>query len=74
MNYFVDEAQLTIEEKNIYTATEVATLLPLTGAKTFNQFYTANRWVKEFLPNYLMKISASDIKRFSWIQKTSEAF
>jgi predicted nucleotidyltransferase len=73
MNYFVDEAQLTIEEKNIYTATEVATLLPLTGAKTFNGFYTANRWVKEFLPNYLIKISASDIKRFSWIQRTSEA-
>jgi hypothetical protein len=31
MNYFVDEADLDIKEKNIYTATELFTLIPLAG-------------------------------------------
>ncbi|RYD92485.1 MAG: nucleotidyltransferase domain-containing protein, partial [Sphingobacteriales bacterium] len=35
MNYFIDAAGLEIREKNIYTATEVATLIPLQGIAAF---------------------------------------
>jgi hypothetical protein len=36
MNYYVDEVQqLQIREKNIYTAIEVATLMPSTGRYYF---------------------------------------
>src|SRR6201985_1615061 len=35
MNYFIDEQGLEIVEKNIYTATEIVTLIPLEGDLTF---------------------------------------
>ena len=70
MNYFISEEELTIEEKNIYTATEIVTLIPLKGWKTFHAFNARNQWVKEFLPNHSMKISyirdfkSGNLKRF----------
>jgi hypothetical protein len=57
MNYYVDEEMLQIKEKNIYTAIEVATLMPLRGIEAFQDFYTANEWCKDFLPNHGMKVS-----------------
>jgi predicted nucleotidyltransferase len=64
MNYFIDEASLEIEEKNLYTATEIATLLPLRGIKAFNAFYQSNPWGRNFLPNHSMRISyVKDIEK-----------
>jgi predicted nucleotidyltransferase len=57
MNYFIDEAGLQIVEKNIYTATEIATLLPVRGVDAFRNFYAENAWIRLFLPNHLMRIS-----------------
>jgi hypothetical protein len=59
MNYFIDEDEPEIIEKNIYTATEIATLLPLQGAEAFEKFYKANIWTKNFLPNNYMRISSA---------------
>lgn len=50
MNYYIDEAGLEIEEKNIYTAIEVATLLPMQGRTTFNDFIGTNSWTKNYFP------------------------
>lgn len=64
MNYFIDEEALEIKEKNIYTATEVATLLPLRGIGAFQSFFKHNAWCKDFLPNHSMRISyLKDIKK-----------
>jgi predicted nucleotidyltransferase len=60
MNYYVDEKALEIEEKNIYTATEVVTLIPLQGELSFRSFYLANLWSKSFLPNYLLRASTAE--------------
>jgi hypothetical protein len=49
MNYFVDDAQLGILEKNIYTAIETVTLVPLRG--NFKSFYEENNWTNKMLPN-----------------------
>ncbi|MES2274836.1 MAG: nucleotidyltransferase domain-containing protein [Bacteroidota bacterium] len=63
MNYYVDEQQLQISEKNIYTATEVVTLIPLQGDAYFEQFFAANCWTQDYLPNnYLRLSSAKPIK------------
>lgn len=59
MNYFIDEDEPEIIEKNIYTATEIATLLPLQGSEVFEKFYTANIWTKNYLPNNYMRISSA---------------
>ena len=58
MNYFIDEEGLGILERNIYTATEVATVMPVYGTEIFEKFYKANDWTKEFLPNNYLHIPA----------------
>lgn len=68
MNYFVDEAMPEIIEKNIYTATEIATVLPFYGSKTFADFYAANSWTKNFLPNNYMRISSAKEMRTPWFK------
>jgi predicted nucleotidyltransferase len=59
MNYYIDMQQLEIPEKNIYTAIEVCTLIPLQGDITFKEFYAANTWTSEFLPNKNMRIASA---------------
>ena len=51
-NYFVDEDHLEIEEKNLFTATELATALPLYGAQYYQRLMAENSWLKGFFPNY----------------------
>ena len=52
INYFVDSEKLEIEEKNIFTATEIVTLLPTFGKVIYEEFYAKNSWIKQFYPNY----------------------
>lgn len=52
INYFVDSDNLEIEEKNIFTATEIVTLLPTYGRNIYDDFYAKNIWVKQFYPNF----------------------
>jgi hypothetical protein len=52
MNYYIDEEQMQIREKNIYTAIEVATLIPFRGIEIFREFYGHNAWSAHFLPNH----------------------
>jgi len=51
MNYFVDLQKLEIEEKNCYTAIELASLIPVSGAEVYDQLQRDNDWIKKFLPN-----------------------
>lgn len=59
MNYYIDEAQLEIREKTIYTAVEVVTLIPLQGDTVMERFYAANSWTRQYLPNKIMRISSA---------------
>ncbi len=55
VNYFVDEDHLEIEEKNLFTATELATVLPLYGAEQYKSLIKTNGWVRDFFPNYIAR-------------------
>jgi hypothetical protein len=59
MNYYIDEQELEIAEKNIYTAIEIGTLLPIQGDIVFEKFYAANVWIRNFLPNKNMRIASA---------------
>ncbi len=59
MNYFIDEQALEIEEKNIFTATELITLLPVCGNGGLVRFFDANNWVTTFLPHYRHRTSVT---------------
>ncbi len=72
MNYFIDEAEPGILEKNIYTATEIATILPLRGANAFDTFFKANSWTRTFLPNkYIYQIPERETKN-NWLRYITE--
>jgi hypothetical protein len=51
INYLIDSQTLEIPDKNIFTATEVLTLLPMAGGEIYKQFAAQNQWAKSFLPN-----------------------
>jgi predicted nucleotidyltransferase len=72
MNYYIDEQDLEIHEKNVYTATEVATLIPLNGDTIFEQFFAANGWTREYLPNKYMRISTAKPLKMSRLKRFTE--
>lgn len=52
MNYFISEKHLLIEEQNIFTATEIKTLIACEGA-VMKEFYNTNQWAKDYYPNFI---------------------
>jgi len=52
INYFVSEDNLSIDERNTYTATEILTLIPIDCEDLYNEFKNANNWVHDFFPNF----------------------
>jgi len=73
MNYYIDEAQLQIVEKNIYTAIEVATIIPLEGDLTFESFYKSNAWTSGFLPNKCMRLATAKPLKKRWYKTFTES-
>jgi hypothetical protein len=51
LNYVVDESYMEVKEKNIFTATEIVTLMPMYGGNVFASFFAANNWIYTFFPN-----------------------
>jgi len=74
MNYFVDEEALTIPEKNIYTAVEIVTLLPVAGTFTMNKFSEKNGWTKMWFPHYEHKRNLKTAEKGSGLKKFAEWF
>lgn len=52
INYFITEDSLEVEEKNIFVATEVATVKGVFNTGLMRKFLESNKWVNEFFPNY----------------------
>lgn len=76
MNYFIDESRLCLEEKNLFTATELATLVPVFDSGLHKVLIDNNiDWIKEHFPNIGLPIaehrafsSAKSIKKpIEWL-------
>lgn len=52
VNYFVDENHLEIEDKNMFTAVELSTIIPTFNKQMFTEIKRANTWTKQYLPNH----------------------
>ncbi len=65
VNYFVGNNNLTISEQNRFTATEIATLIPVTGKNASNNFIEKNKWVD----NYFMNLPKKDLSEVRDIKK-----
>ena len=62
VNYFISTNALEIDEKNRFTATEVATLIPMIGNGSFTEFYNKNKWAYTILPNQNINKNSSYLK------------
>jgi hypothetical protein len=73
VNYFVGNDNLSIPDRNIFTATEIASLIPISNQKGYSNFIEQNQWIYEHLPNFDVntKYSASNTKE-NGIKKFSE--
>jgi hypothetical protein len=50
-NYFVANSTLTFSERNLFTAHEVAQMVPLSGREVYSLLRELNQWTTAFLPN-----------------------
>ena len=75
MNYFIDEADLIIEEKNIYTATELFTLIPTAGNGSLKKFFEDNSWSIRYFPNRTLPVIKEEVNfPDPWVKKLVEFF
>jgi hypothetical protein len=54
INYYISEDFLEIENRNIFTATEIATIKATYNSNLLEEFLNANKWITDFFPNYVL--------------------
>jgi hypothetical protein len=70
INMLMDETAMEVKKQNIYTATEIASLVPLTHRQQGQRFLAENAWIKQYLPNTpLTDPEPEKLMRFSWIER-----
>jgi hypothetical protein len=52
VNYFVDTDNLQIEERNLFTATELVFLIPTYGPDIYSEFRAQNQWSDAYYPHF----------------------
>lgn len=71
INYFVDSDNLEIEEKNIFTATEITTLIPTFGPSIYDELYNKNIWIKNYYPNFPKRVTDTVLPEKKGLFKSS---
>lgn len=51
-NYMIASDNLEIQDKNIFTATELSTLIPLYNYSLYLELLEANKWMTSYVPNF----------------------
>jgi hypothetical protein len=74
VNYFVDTNNLEIPDHNIFTATEITHLIPVSGGEVYQEFKDANRWIDDHYPLFEHPIAYDLKKSKSKIQSFFEWF
>lgn len=78
VNYFITEDSLEIHDRNIFTATEIATIKATFNTRLSEKFLNENRWITQFFPNCIFndpglhKAGCRINNRKSIIRKTME--
>lgn len=53
LNYFVGEESMRIPDENLFTATELASMIPVYNKPVCRQFKEANQWYQTWVPNHI---------------------
>lgn len=72
MNYYIDDKAMLLEEKNIFTAIELKTLLPVSGEKIMQQFFGVNKWADQWLPVCDFRLQQRKDPPRSWFKQCIE--
>ncbi len=62
INYFINVDFLEIEEKNLFTATELVTLIPTYGYDLYQKLMQNNNWAKQYYPNFPLRDESRTVK------------
>lgn len=73
VNYFIDTQHLEIEEQNLFTATEIVTLLPMYGGDWYQAFCRENQWAWRQYPHATLR-PVHDVpgSARSWFKRNAE--
>ncbi len=74
LNYFIGENDLELSERNIFTATEINTLIPVCGCELFNRFFRTNNWVQNYYKNFPRNKTSEQKKQTISVFKKSLEF
>ena len=73
VNYFVGSDNLSIPDRNIFTSTEIASLIPVSNAQGYENFINENQWIYQYLPNFDVKHkNTAPNKKDSFLKKIAE--
>ncbi|TMF12350.1 MAG: hypothetical protein E6I37_07430 [Chloroflexi bacterium] len=61
-NFLLSTDHLRLSERNLFTAHEIAQMVPLTRTPWYDAFLDANRWVRDFLPNAFATASTTEAR------------
>jgi hypothetical protein len=50
-NYLLADSALELHDRDLYTAHEVAQMVPISGFETYGRFRALNQWIDDYLPN-----------------------
>lgn len=72
MNYYLDEAALRLDDRNIFSASEIKTLLPVCGEGVMKDFFGHNQWADDYLPACDFRTQTMKDPKVSWLKRTAE--
>ena len=78
LNYIVDEAGMSLPERDLFTASEIVGLKPLAGGETYGRFLRANDWVAGRYPNFWSgraeaRVKGPDVTSPRWLERLMQA-
>jgi hypothetical protein len=74
VNYFVDENNLEIADKNFFTAIEINYLMPVYNTSLFDEFNAENAWTKDFINGTSPKFRIAPLEPRKGLKKVAELF
>ncbi len=73
VNFLIDWDNLYIKKQNIYTAIEIATLIPVVNYDLYEKFINVNKdWVLQYLPNIHFSEQKTDVVKKSILKNIAE--
>jgi hypothetical protein len=62
-NYLLDVDHLSLDQRNLFTAVELCTAVPMFGPEACAGFLAANRWAEHFVPGMSWSLARADNAR-----------